>query len=145
MPGARSRAYRTKVLVERLRRLALLVTKVKRYLLKRNQALNFWGALFEDTNTFWGVIIKYSETSEAQIPPNTRMMRYFRSCTFHRQSAYLLGRDRPISTIPTDHPSCSKQHAVFQYWLVEYTCADHTIGRRVMPYIIDLVQAMEPS
>lgn len=33
----------------------------------------------------------------------------------HRQSAYLLGRHRRIADIPIDHPSCSKQHAVFQY------------------------------
>ncbi|XP_012502125.1 PREDICTED: smad nuclear-interacting protein 1 [Propithecus coquereli] len=53
-------------------------------------------------------------------------------------NAYLLGRHRRIADIPIDHPSCSKQHAVFQYRLVEYTRADGTVGRRVKPYIIDL-------
>lgn len=33
----------------------------------------------------------------------------------HRQSAYLIGRDRKIADLPIDHPSCSKQHAVLQY------------------------------
>lgn len=33
----------------------------------------------------------------------------------HRQSAYLVGRDRKIADIPVDHPSCSKQHAAIQY------------------------------
>lgn len=56
----------------------------------------------------------------------------------HRQSAYLLGRQRKIADIPIDHPSCSKQHAVFQYRLVAFTRADGTTGRRVRPYIIDL-------
>ena len=32
----------------------------------------------------------------------------------HRQSCYLLGRDRKIADLPVDHPSCSKQHAVLQ-------------------------------
>ena len=32
----------------------------------------------------------------------------------HRQSAYLVGRDKAIVDIPLDHPSCSKQHAVIQ-------------------------------
>ena len=29
----------------------------------------------------------------------------------HR-SKYVFGRDRDVADIPTDHPSCSKQHAV---------------------------------
>ena len=32
----------------------------------------------------------------------------------HRQSAYLIGRDRTVADIPLEHPSCSKQHAVIQ-------------------------------
>jgi smad nuclear-interacting protein 1 len=32
----------------------------------------------------------------------------------HRQSAYLIGRDRLVADIPMDHPSCSKQHAAIQ-------------------------------
>ena len=27
----------------------------------------------------------------------------------HRQSVYLLGRDRKVADVPLDHPSCSKQ------------------------------------
>ena len=32
----------------------------------------------------------------------------------HRQSAYLAGRDRTVTDIPLEHPSCSKQHAAIQ-------------------------------
>ena len=39
----------------------------------------------------------------------------------HRQSGYLLGRDRKVADIPIDHPSCSKQHAVLQFRSMEYT------------------------
>ncbi|XP_034029990.1 smad nuclear-interacting protein 1 [Thalassophryne amazonica] len=102
------------------------------------------GTLTEDTNTFRGVVIKYNEPPEARIPKRRWRLYPFKNdeplpvMYIHRQSAYLLGRQRRIADIPIDHPSCSKQHAVFQYRLVEITRADGTTGRRVKPYIIDL-------
>nr|XP_019949042.1 PREDICTED: smad nuclear-interacting protein 1 [Paralichthys olivaceus] len=102
------------------------------------------GALTEDTNTFRGVVIKYNEPPEARIPKRRWRLYPFKNdeplpvMYVHRQSAYLLGRQRKIADIPIDHPSCSKQHAVFQYRLVPFTRADGTSGRRVRPYIIDL-------
>ena len=33
----------------------------------------------------------------------------------HRQSCYLVGRERRVVDIPSDHPSCSKQHACLQF------------------------------
>ncbi|KAL6488794.1 hypothetical protein MHYP_G00025350 [Metynnis hypsauchen] len=102
------------------------------------------GALVEDTNTYRGVVIKYNEPPEARIPKRRWRLYPFKNdeplpvMYIHRQSAYLLGRQRKIADIPIDHPSCSKQHAVFQYRLVECTRADGTMGRRVKPYIIDL-------
>lgn len=59
----------------------------------------------------------------------------------HRQSAYLIGRDRKIADLPVDHPSCSKQHAVLQYRLVPFTRDDGSTGKRIRPYIIDLESA----
>ncbi|XP_066060749.1 smad nuclear-interacting protein 1 [Chamaea fasciata] len=111
---------------------------------KQKPSFELSGALLEDTNTFRGVVIKYSEPPEARIPKTRWRLYPFKNDEFlpvmyiHRQSAYLLGRHRRIADIPIDHPSCSKQHAVFQYRLVEYTRADGTVGRRVRPYIIDL-------
>nr|XP_033809576.1 smad nuclear-interacting protein 1 [Geotrypetes seraphini] len=102
------------------------------------------GALLEDTNTFRGVVIKYTEPPEARIPKKRWRLYPFKNdeslpvMYIHRQSAYLLGRQRRIADIPIDHPSCSKQHAVLQYRLAEYNRADGTTGRRVKPYIIDL-------
>lgn len=55
----------------------------------------------------------------------------------HRQSAYLVGRDRKIADFPVDHPSCSKQHAVFQYRSIPFEREGH-LGRRTVLYIIDL-------
>ncbi|XP_008569696.1 PREDICTED: smad nuclear-interacting protein 1-like [Galeopterus variegatus] len=102
------------------------------------------GALLEDTNTFRGVVIKYSEPPEARIPKRRWRLYPFKHdevlpvLCVHRQSAYLLGRHRRVADIPLDHPSCSKQHAVFQCRLVHYTRADGTAGWGVKPYIIDL-------
>ncbi|KAM6108639.1 LOW QUALITY PROTEIN: smad nuclear-interacting protein 1 [Pterocles gutturalis] len=109
---------------------------------KEKPSFELSGALLEDTNTFRGVVIKYSEPPEARIPKKRWRLYPFKNDEFlpvmyiHRQSAYLLGRHRRIADIPIDHPSF--QHAVFQYRLVEYTRADGTVGRRVRPYIIDL-------
>lgn len=111
---------------------------------KEKPSFELSGALVEDTNTFRGVVIKYNEPPEARIPKRRWRLYPFKNdeplpvMYIHRQSAYLLGRQRKIADIPIDHPSCSKQHAVFQYRLVEFTRADGTTGRRVKPYIIDL-------
>ncbi|XP_001380889.1 smad nuclear-interacting protein 1 [Monodelphis domestica] len=111
---------------------------------KEKPSFELSGALLEDANMFRGVVIKYSEPPEARIPKKRWRLYPFKNdevlpvMYIHRQSAYLLGRHRRIADIPIDHPSCSKQHAVFQYRLVEYTRADGTVGRRVRPYIIDL-------
>ncbi|XP_052042686.1 smad nuclear interacting protein 1-like [Apodemus sylvaticus] len=112
--------------------------------IKEKPSFELSGALLEDTNTFRGVVIKYNEPPEARIPKKRWRLYPFKNdealpvMYIHRQSAYLLGRHRLVADIPIDHPSCSKQHAVFQYRLVEYTRADGTLGRRVKPYIIDL-------
>lgn len=42
----------------------------------------------------------------------------------HRQSVYLFGRERRVADIPTDHPSCSKQHSVLQFRCVR-SCRSH--------------------
>lgn len=105
------------------------------------------GKLAEDTNTFNGVVIKYSEPPEARKPKRRWRLYPFKgdvglsTLYIHRQSAYLIGRDRKVADIPVDHPSCSKQHAALQYRLVPYTKADGTTGKRVRPYIIDLESA----
>ena len=60
----------------------------------------------------------------------------------HRQSAYLLGRERRVCDIPLDHPSCSSQHAVLQFRMTTKTVADgdgtERITKLVRPYIMDL-------
>lgn len=102
------------------------------------------GKLAEDTNTFNGVVVKYNQPVEARKPKRKWRLYPFKGedslpfIPIHRQSAYLLGRDRKVADIPIDHPSCSKQHSVIQFRLVEFIREDTTVGKRVRPYIIDL-------
>lgn len=101
------------------------------------------GALTADTNTFNGVVVKYSEPPEARKPKKRWRFYVFKGqeslpvMHLHRQSAYLIGKDRKVADIPVDHPSCSRQHAAFQYRAVERQAGSRTVSR-VVPYIIDL-------
>ncbi|KAI6178011.1 3-methylcrotonyl-CoA carboxylase 2 [Aphelenchoides besseyi] len=104
------------------------------------------GKLAADTNTFKGVVIKYNEPPEAA-KPKLRWRLYpmkgeevMQPIYIHRQSAYLIGRDRKIADFPVDHPSCSKQHAVLQYRSMPFEKNGRT-GRHTLPYIIDLGSA----
>ncbi|EYC33235.1 hypothetical protein Y032_0002g678 [Ancylostoma ceylanicum] len=111
---------------------------------KEKVNLEVSGKLAEDTNMFRGVLIKYNEPPEAKKPTLRWRLYPFKGdeslpvLHIHRQSAYLIGRDRKIADLPIDHPSCSKQHAVLQYRSVPFEKADGTRARRVLPYIIDL-------
>lgn len=116
---------------------------------KEKQKPNFGlsGKLTEETNTYKGVVIKYSEPPEARKPRRRWRLYPFKgekalqTLYIHRQSAYLIGRERKIADLPVDHPSCSKQHAALQYRLVQFTRDDGSSGKRVRPYIIDLESA----
>mmetsp|Transcript_18994 Transcript_18994/g.31612 ORF Transcript_18994/g.31612 Transcript_18994/m.31612 type:complete len:111 (-) Transcript_18994:97-429(-) len=52
----------------------------------------------------------------------------------------MLGRDRKVSDVPLDHPSCSSQHAVIVFRQIsEKDQYQQLTGKRVVrPYIIDL-------
>jgi len=56
----------------------------------------------------------------------------------HRQSAYLIGRDVAVADIATEHPSCSKQHAVIQYRQVTEKDQWGESKTAVKPFVIDL-------
>lgn len=105
------------------------------------------GKLTEETNTYKGVVIKYSEPPEARKPRRRWRLYPFKgdkplqTLYIHRESAYLIGRDRKVVDLPVDHPSCSKQHAALQYRLVPFTRDNGSAGKRVRPYLIDLESA----
>uniref|UniRef100_A0A182WNA5 FHA domain-containing protein n=1 Tax=Anopheles minimus TaxID=112268 RepID=A0A182WNA5_9DIPT len=102
------------------------------------------GKLTEEANKVNGVVIAYSEPPGARKPKRRWRLYPFKgdqalpTLYIHRQSCYLIGRDRRICDLPVDHPSCSKQHAVLQYRLVPYERNDGTKSQCVRPYIIDL-------
>ena len=60
----------------------------------------------------------------------------------HRSSCYIFGRDRHLNKfpgyVPTDHPSCSKQHAVIQYRLHDKDDGVGGVVLTVKPYLMDL-------
>jgi smad nuclear-interacting protein 1 len=105
------------------------------------------GKLTEESNKVHGIVIKYSEPPEAKKPKRRWRLYPFKGETalpvlyIHRQSGYLIGRDRKICDVAVDHPSCSKQHAALQFRLVPYEREDGSTGKRVRPYIIDLESA----
>lgn len=105
------------------------------------------GKLTEDTNKVNGVVIKYAEPPEARKPKRRWRLYPFKgdkslqTLHIHRQSCYLIGRDKKVCDLPVDHPSCSKQHAALQYRLVSQKKDDGTVTKRVRPYVIDLESA----
>ncbi|KAK9823054.1 hypothetical protein WJX81_004560 [Elliptochloris bilobata] len=99
------------------------------------------GKLAEETNTVRGVVLLHTEPPEARKPTLKWRLYIFKAGTLfgdplyiHRQSSYLFGREHRVVDVPTDHPSCSKQHAVLQYRLIE----KEDTGTAVRPYMMDL-------
>ncbi|KDQ62531.1 hypothetical protein JAAARDRAFT_122246 [Jaapia argillacea MUCL 33604] len=89
-------------------------------------------------------VLKYHEPPEARKPPLGWRLYVFKGSEqidllhIHRQSAYLIGRDRLVADIPVEHPSCSKQHAVIQYRQVVEKNEYGESKQAIKPFIIDL-------
>ncbi|GAB1605480.1 FHA domain-containing protein DDL-like [Argonauta hians] len=102
------------------------------------------GKLTEHSNTYNGIVIKYNEPAEARKPKRRWRLYPFKGSEelpmlpIHRQSAYLIGRERLVADIPVGHPSISKQHAILQFRKVQFKRVSGTIGYRVRPYLLDL-------
>eukprot|EP00899_Mesostigma_viride_P028252 jgi/Mesvir1/8611/Mv04943-RA.1 len=125
--------------------LALMEATLSQLKEKAVPSFELSGALAKETNTFKGVELLYNPPPEAR-PPSKRWRLYvFKDgeplkdpLYIHRQTYYLFGKDRRVVDIPTDHPSCSKQHAVLQYRLVEQERADGMMEKVIKPYLMDL-------
>ena len=72
-----------------------------------------------------GIALKWSDPPDV-CKPNRRWRLYvFKGeevadvYHVHREPSYLFGRERKVADIPTDHPSCSGQHAVLCYRVIE--------------------------
>ncbi|EIW59241.1 SMAD/FHA domain-containing protein [Trametes versicolor FP-101664 SS1] len=94
----------------------------------------------DGTNT----VLKYHEPPEARKPVVGWRLYVFKGkeqvelLHIHRQSAYLIGRDRAVVDLAVEHPSCSKQHAVIQYRQVREKNEFGDVKSAVKPFIIDL-------
>ncbi|KAL6999334.1 hypothetical protein U1Q18_000494 [Sarracenia purpurea var. burkii] len=89
---------------------------------KQKPSFELSGKLAAETNRVRGVTLLFNEPPDARKPDIRWRLYVFKGgevlnepLYVHRQSSYLFGRERRVSDIPTDHPSCSKQHAVLQY------------------------------
>ncbi|KAN0118591.1 SMAD/FHA domain containing protein [Russula decolorans] len=107
------------------------------------------GLLAAATNTVknsdgTSTLLKYNEPPEARKPLVGWRLYVFKGdeqvdlLHIHRQSAYLIGRDRTVTDIPLEHPSCSKQHAVIQYRLVQQKDGFGNSKGVIKPFVIDL-------
>ncbi|WOL04550.1 FHA domain-containing protein DDL [Canna indica] len=112
---------------------------------KQKPSFELSGKLAEETNKVRGVALLFNEPPDARKPDIRWRLYVFKGgevlnepLYVHRQSCYLFGRERRVADIPTDHPSCSKQHAVIQYRLVEKEQPDGLISKQVRPYMMDL-------
>jgi len=93
------------------------------------------GLLALEDNSKNGIPLKFVIPPEARKPTDKWRLYIFTSAEepkvvhLHRMMGYLFGKDRRVADVPTDHPTCSKQHAVLHYRLQR---------GRVNPYIMDL-------
>lgn len=112
---------------------------------KQKPSFELSGKLAAETNRVRGVTLLFTEPPDARKPDVRWRLYVFKGGEMlneplyvHRQSCYLFGRERRVADIPTDHPSCSKQHAVLQYRQVEKEQPDGMVSKQVRPYLMDL-------
>ncbi|XP_050939007.1 FHA domain-containing protein DDL isoform X3 [Cucumis melo] len=97
------------------------------------------GKLAAETNRVRGITLLFNEPPDARKPDVRWRLYVFKAgevlnepLYIHRQSCYLFGRERRVADIPTDHPSCSKQHAVIQFRQVEKEQSDGTLSKQAL-------------
>jgi len=101
------------------------------------------GRLAAETNEVNGVVMKFQPPSEARRCTHPRWRLYvFKGdqqvgdpLPLDKFPFFLFGKERRVADIPTDHPSCSRQHAVIVFREVERAAS---LNKVVVPYIIDL-------
>ncbi|KAL4566639.1 hypothetical protein LXL04_030759 [Taraxacum kok-saghyz] len=112
---------------------------------KQKPSFELSGKLAAETNRVKGVTLLFTEPPDARKPEVRWRLYVFKNgealsepLYVHRQTCYLFGRERRVADIPTDHPSCSKQHAVLQYRQVDVEQPDGMLAKKIRPYIMDL-------
>nr|GEU68988.1 hypothetical protein [Tanacetum cinerariifolium] len=112
---------------------------------KQKPSFELSGKLAAETNRVKGVTLLFTEPPDARKPDIRWRFYVFKGgeslndpLYVHRQTCYLFGRERRVADIPTDHPSCSKQHAVLQYRQVDKEQPDGMLAKEIKPYVMDL-------
>ncbi|PIA32030.1 hypothetical protein AQUCO_04700122v1 [Aquilegia coerulea] len=112
---------------------------------KEQPSFELSGKLAAETNRVKGVTLLFNEPPEARKPDVRWRLYVFKAgevlndpLYIHRQTCYLFGRERRVADVPTDHPSCSKQHAVIQFRQIEKEQPDGMLSKQVRPYLMDL-------
>lgn len=91
-----------------------------------------------------GVVVEYVASDDSAMPNKHWMLYPFKgkealeTIPLDRQEWYLFGKDRTIAHIPTDHLSCSRQHAVIQF---RRRVSRNQFGDEIVaikPYVMDL-------
>eukprot|EP00906_Rhabdomonas_costata_P026341 RCo037512 len=108
------------------------------------------GGLAEEGNRYKGRLLKWNEPPDLR-PPSEKWRLYIfkdgvpmegKEPYMLRATAYMFGRDRGVVDIPTDHPTCSQQHAVLCHRLVHMKKVDEnglvSTTRANRPYLLDL-------
>merc|ERR550537_1004577 len=101
------------------------------------------GLLAAESNSKNGVNLKFTVPPEARAPTDKWRLYVFKDGEqlkvqhLHRATHFLFGKDRRVVDVPTDHETCSKQHAVLTFRLKPN-------GREVAPYILDLESTNGP-
>jgi len=95
------------------------------------------GLLAMEDNAKNGIPLKFTVPAEARRPDVKWRLYVFtkkdedpKILQIHKQVGYLFGKDRRVVDVPTDHPTCSKQHAVLHH--------RQAADMEVKPYIMDL-------
>lgn len=102
------------------------------------------GVLAADSKTQNGTVLKYHEPSEAALPKNPWRIYVYKGkeeldmYPISRKTSYLFGRDHAVADVPTDHSSCSKQHAAIQFRETKKKNEYGDVKISVKPYLIDL-------
>ncbi|CAE6940821.1 SNIP1 [Symbiodinium natans] len=95
------------------------------------------GLLALEDNAKNGIPLKFTVPAEVKLPATKWRLYVFTKANeapkiipIHKEVGYLFGKDRRVVEVPTDHPTCSKQHAVLHYRQAK--------SGLVKPYIMDL-------
>ncbi|KAF4376281.1 hypothetical protein G4B88_008413 [Cannabis sativa] len=99
---------------------------------KEKPSFELSGKLAAETNRVRGITLLFNEPPDAR-KPDVRWRLYV-----FKNGEALNGKERRVADVPTDHPSCSKQHAVIQFRQVEKEKPDGTLTKQVKPYVMDL-------